>query len=260
MSSLVVRDLTARYGGSTVLRGINIELDPGSVTAMIGANGVGKSTLLRSIAGLHRQAKGSVTLAGRELLGRPAHRIAREGLALVPEGRHLFADLSVRENLTLGLNGLSCSAQQAQSRIEEVFTMFPVLAEFAKRPAGALSGGQQQMLAIGRSLVRRPDVLLLDEPSLGLAPLLVQQILSVARARADDGVAVLLAEQNAAAALRVADTGVIMENGSLTRTDAASALLVDEEVSRHYLGAGGESDQPTSLVGTLPDVLKTRTL
>ncbi|HZE34826.1 MAG TPA: ABC transporter ATP-binding protein [Actinoallomurus sp.] len=258
--SLTVRGLTARYGGSAVVRGVSIELNPGQVTAMIGANGVGKSTLLRSIAGLHRQASGSVTLDGRELLGRPAHRIARDGLALVPEGRHLFTDLTVRENLTMGLNGLSCPAREAQNRIEEVFTMFPILAEFAGRPAGALSGGQQQMLAIGRSLVRRPRVLLLDEPSLGLAPLLVQQILSVARARADDGVAVLLAEQNAAAALRVADTGAIMENGVLTRVDDAAALLADDDVSRHYLGAGGEIGQPTGSIGTLPDVLKTRTL
>jgi branched-chain amino acid transport system ATP-binding protein len=257
---LAVRDLTVRYGGSTVLRGVGIELNSGQVTAMIGANGAGKSTLLRSIAGLHRQVTGSVTLDGRELLGRPAHRIAREGLALVPEGRHLFTDLSVRENLTLGLNGLPCSAREGRSRIEEVYTMFPILAEFAGRPAGALSGGQQQMLAIGRSLVRRPDVLLLDEPSLGLAPLLVRQILSVARVRADDGVAVLLAEQNAAAALRIADIGAIMENGSLTRIDTARALLDDDHVSRHYLGAGGDTDGPTGPIGTLPDVLRATTL
>jgi branched-chain amino acid transport system ATP-binding protein len=236
--TLTIQHLSARYGRTTVLREIDLELNRGSVLALIGANGMGKSTLLRSVAGLHRSVTGSVTLDDAELLGQPAHRIATLGLGLVPEGRHLFPELTVQENLQIGLHGLGCSAVEGKNRITDVLEQFPILGEFSGRPAGALSGGQQQMLAIGRALVRKPTVLLLDEPSLGLAPLLVAQILQTARTLAEQGVAVLLAEQNAAAALRVAHTGAVMENGRLTRLAPARELLEDEDVSRHYLGGG----------------------
>lgn len=259
--TLQITSLSARYGRTTVLRNIDMQLSQGTVVALIGANGMGKSTLLRSVAGLHRSATGSVTLDGSEILGRPAHRIAALGLGLVPEGRHLFAELTVQENLQMGLHGQNCNAAEAKDRIAGVLEQFPILGDFSERTAGALSGGQQQMLAIGRALVRNPSVLLLDEPSLGLAPLLVAQILQTARALAERGVAVLLAEQNAAAALRVADTGAVMENGRITRLAPARELLEDEDVSRHYLGGGtpGHGSLPAS-ARELPEELRTAAL
>jgi branched-chain amino acid transport system ATP-binding protein len=259
--TLQITRLRARYGRTTVLRDVDLELVPGSVLALIGANGMGKSTLLRSVAGLHRSASGSVTLDGTEMLGRPAHRIAALGLGLVPEGRHLFPELTVQENLQMGLHGQGCSAAEAKNRIAGVLEQFPILGDFSQRSAGALSGGQQQMLAIGRALVRKPSVLLLDEPSLGLAPLLVAQILQTARTLADAGVAVLLAEQNAAAALRVADTGAVMENGRITRLDPARTLLQDDDVSRHYLGGSTIGDGgPATPPRELPEELRTAVL
>lgn len=259
--SLQIEHLSARYGRTTVLRDVELHVQHGSVLALIGANGMGKSTLLRSIAGLHRSVDGSIRLDGTELIGRPAHRIATLGLGLVPEGRHLFPELTVHENLQMGLHGLGRSAADGKKRITDVLRQFPILEEFAQRPAGALSGGQQQMLAIGRALVRQPTVLLLDEPSLGLAPLLVMQILETIRALADQGVAVLLAEQNAAAALRVADLGAVMENGRIARSASARELREDEDVSRHYLGAapaGGDTIEPTAR--ELPEELRTAAL
>jgi branched-chain amino acid transport system ATP-binding protein len=258
--TLVVTELNARYGAVTVLREVGLEVSAGQVVALIGANGVGKSTLLNSIAGLHRSATGSVLLDGKQLLGVPAHRIASMGLGLVPEGRHLFGELSVLDNLRMGLRGLGCSASEQQVRIQEVFELFPVLRDFSERHAGLLSGGQQQMLAIGRALVRKPKVLLLDEPSLGLAPLLVQQILDTVKVLAAQGVAVLLAEQNATAALRLADIGVVMENGRVSRVDAAWNLLADEEVSRHYLGTVSAAASIGAAVPALPEQLRQRTL
>lgn len=259
--TLHIRSLSARYGRTTVLRNIDLQLGQGTVVALIGANGMGKSTLLRSVAGLHRTATGSVMLDGIEVLGQPAHRIAALGVGLVPEGRHLFAELTVRENLQMGLHGQNCNAVEAKDRIARVLEQFPILGDFSQRTAGALSGGQQQMLAIGRALVRDPAVLLLDEPSLGLAPLLVVQILQTVRALAERGVAVLLSEQNAAAALRVADTGAVMENGTITRVAPAQELLEDEDISRHYLGGGtaAHHSRPTS-ARELPEELRTAAL
>jgi len=255
--SLVVNELSARYGSVTVLRQVSLTVEQGAVVALIGANGVGKSTLLNSIAGLHTRTSGSVSLEGQPIRGKSAHEIARLGMGLVPEGRHLFPDLSVRENLRIGVHGLKVAAAEARSREDEVFKLFPILGDFSNRMAGLLSGGQQQMLAIGRALVRRPRVLLLDEPSLGLAPLLVEQILQTVRTLADRGGGVLLAEQNAAAALRIADIGVVMENGRVTINQPAAELLADEDVSRHYLGVGGpQSTAPTSSTPELPAVLR----
>jgi len=258
--TLVVEALHARYGATTVLRDVSLEVRPGQVLALIGANGVGKSTLLNSIAGLHRFATGSVLLADRPILGKPAHHIAGLGLALVPEGRHLFGELTVLENLTMGMHGLRYSGTVAKNRVASVFDMFPILSEFAGRRAGLLSGGQQQMLAIGRALVRQPTVLLLDEPSLGLAPLLVQQILDTVKLLAGDGAAVVLSEQNAAAALRVADVGVILDNGQVVRVDKADVLLQDEDVSQHYLGGAGSAPPDRTPTTKLPEELRRRTL
>lgn len=258
--TLRVDNLSARYGSMTVLRDVTLEVQPGQVLALIGANGVGKSTLLNSIAGLHRTAGGAVTLDGSSILGKPPHRIARLGLALVPEGRHLFGELTVLENLSMGMHGLGYSRATTQEQISAVFEMFPILAHFSDRRAGLLSGGQQQMLAISRALVRRPKVLLLDEPSLGLAPLLVQQILGTVKTLASGDAAVILAEQNAAAALRVADRGVILDSGRVVREDRARALLEDELVSQHYLGGAREARAAGALPAELPPVLRTRSL
>lgn len=262
--TLIVEQLSARYGSATVLRDVGFEVQPGEVLALIGANGAGKSTLLHSIAGLHSAATGSVTLNGQSILGKPAHHIARLGLALVLEGRYLFGELSVLENLTMGMHGLRYSATMSKERVSEVFEMFPILSEFSGRRAGLLSGGQQQMLAIGRALVRQPKVLLLDEPSLGLAPLLVRQILDTVRVLAESGVAVVLSEQNAAAALRVSNIGIILDNGRVARVDKADVLLQDEHVSQHYLGGvgvgvgAGAADR--TAIAELPDELRVRSL
>ena len=247
---LAVRDIEARYGATRALHDVSCEVPDGTMVAMIGANGAGKTTLLHCIAGLHRPTTGTVELGTDDITGLPAHRVARHGLCLVPAGRQLFTELTVLENLRVGLRG----AGAHDPRLDRAFTLFPVLEEFGGRRAGLLSGGQQQMLAIGRALVREPSVLLLDEPSLGLAPLLVAQILDVLRQLVDDGVTILLAEQNAAAALDIADLGVVVENGTITRADTAAALRNDEEVSRHYLGTavdpvdvGHERTLPTGI-------------
>lgn len=256
---LVVEALVARYGSTRVLRDVSLQARPGEIVALIGANGVGKSTLLNTVAGLHRSATGTVSVDGTSILGRPAHRIAGMGVALVPEGRRLFSELTVRENLQMGLHGLKVSSRETQARVDSVFAMFPILAEFRARPAGLLSGGQQQMLAIGRALVRNPKVLLLDEPSLGLAPTLVQQILETVKDLAQRDVAVVLAEQNAAAALAVANYGLVLENGRVARADDAQVLLEDEEVSQHYLGGAARESQSSRAIA-VPDELRRREL
>ncbi len=240
---LVVSGLRAGYGAVTVLRDISLEVTAGRIVTLVGPNGAGKSTLLRCLSGLHRPWKGSVRLDGAEVAGLPAHRVARMGLALVPEGRQLFSDLTVEENLRMGLHGCVPRGQHEEiaRRLGQVYDLFPVLREFARRRAGALSGGQQQMLAIGRALVREPKVLMLDEPSLGLAPKLVSEIFDRLEDLRAIGTAVLLVEQNAAAALRVADQGCVMDTGQLSPPRPAAELLADEHVGRAYLGAGASA-------------------
>lgn len=256
---LAIDQLGATYGVTRALRGVSLDAERGQVVALIGANGAGKTTLLHCAAGVHRPADGTISLDGTDVSRLPAHRLARRGLCLVPAGRQLFGDLTVFENLRMGLHGTGVHGRVAGERIDRVLELFPVLREFAQRRSGLLSGGQQQMLAIGRALVREPRVLLLDEPSLGLAPLLVAQILDTVAELARGGVAVVLAEQNAAAALRVADRGVVLENGRVTRADDAATLRADEDVSRHYLGAAPEQTAPGG-ERRLPEGLDTLTV
>jgi branched-chain amino acid transport system ATP-binding protein len=256
--TLVIEDLEVRYGVVRALRGVSLTAETGRATALIGANGAGKTSLLRAVAGLHRPTAGRVLLDGKDITGTPSNRLARDGLCLVPEGRQLFAELSVAENLRMGLHGTGVRGADAASRIDEACEMFPAMRGALNRRAGLLSGGQQQMVAIARALVRRPAVLMLDEPSLGLAPRLVAEILATVRRLADDGVTVLLAEQNAAATLRVAHHGAVVQNGEIVRDDEAGVLLSDDEVSRHYLGSSAPQDDDTgaSVPVELPAVLR----
>jgi branched-chain amino acid transport system ATP-binding protein len=235
-----IEDLHAAYGATRALRGVSGVVGAGEVVTLIGANGAGKSTLLRCIAGLHRPSAGRVRVDGADVTGKPAHRVARLGLCLVAEGRQLFTELTVAENLRMGRHGL---AGPSARQLGVVHELFPILAEFAARPAGALSGGQQQMLAIGRALMRQPRILLLDEPSLGLAPKLVTQILAAVRTLSETGMTILLAEQNATSALRIADRGIVLANGLITQHGPAGDLLADEDVGRHYLGVAAQGER-----------------
>jgi branched-chain amino acid transport system ATP-binding protein len=253
--SIQIEGLDVRYGATRALRDVSCRIAEREVTALIGANGAGKSTLLRALAGLCSPRAGTIRLLGRDTTRLPAHRVARAGLCLVPEGRQLFTELTVRENLRMG--GFSAARGSSLSaRYERVFALFPVLAELAERTAGMLSGGQQQIVAIGRALMAEPRILLLDEPSLGLAPAYVAQVLGVVRELASTGMTVLLAEQNAGAALRTADRGMVLANGALIRSATARDLLEDEDVGRHYLGAGAGASESARPARVLPKGLE----
>jgi branched-chain amino acid transport system ATP-binding protein len=227
---LEVSDLAVRYGGVAALRGISLEVRSGEIVGLIGPNGAGKSTMLHAIMGLVPSEQGEITLAGSPLLGLSPERVARSGVALVPEGRRIFAGLTVEENLRLGLAGRR-SREGAEEDVEAVYDLFPIVREFRRRPAGALSGGQQQQLAIGRALVARPDLLLLDEPSLGLAPKIVDIVFEALAEIRRRGLTVLLVEQRAQRTVAFADRTYLISNGemrlSLTPADAGdSARMV----------------------------------
>jgi branched-chain amino acid transport system ATP-binding protein len=235
MTMLEIRDLAVAYGPIAALRGVSMTLASGEIVTVIGANGAGKTTLLRSIGGLLRPQSGEILLEGASIARRPSSELVRRGLALVPEGRHVFPEMTVRENLDLGAYYRRDRAGVARD-LEHVLQTFPILREKLRDPGGGLSGGQQQMLAIGRALMCRPRLLMLDEPSLGLAPAIVQQLGRIIRALNAEGTSILLVEQNARMALRLAHRGYVLANGRITRTGTGAELLADPAVQDSYLG------------------------
>ncbi len=242
---LEVRDLEVAYGGLVALGAVSIEVHAGGFVALVGANGAGKSTLLRSIAGLLRPAAGSVGWDGQELGGTPPHAIVARGLALVPEGRRLFGHMTVEENLELGAY-LPAARPATSQTIEQVYAIFPRLGERRRQLAHSLSGGEQQMVAIGRALMTRPRLLMLDEPSLGLAPQMVELIFQVLGELHRGGLSVLLVEQNVQAALTVAEHAYLLEGGRIVGQGEARVLLDDPAVRRAYLGPLAPAGQGTA--------------
>ncbi len=234
MSLLQVHQLLVTYGEIAAVKGIDFEIAAGELVCLIGANGAGKTTTLKTIAGLLQARSGSIGFAGEDIGGTPAHRRARMGISLVPEGRGVFGRLSVLENLQLGAY-LRSAAEMTQD-LARVYELFPRLQERRRQAAGTLSGGEQQMLAIARALMNRPRLLLLDEPSMGLAPLMVEKIFTTIRAIAQRGVTLLLVEQNAKLALDIADRGYVLESGRVRLADTAANLRRDAKIRSVYLG------------------------
>jgi branched-chain amino acid transport system ATP-binding protein len=234
MALLEVDDIRTRYGSIEAVKGVSIEVEEGEVVTMIGSNGAGKSTTLRTISGLNPAASGTVMFQGEDITRIPAHEVVGLGIALCPEGRHVFARMSVRENLDLGAY-LRRGAEVAED-LERVYDLFPRLKERQRQKAGTMSGGEQQMLAIGRSLMTRPKLLMLDEPSMGIAPILVQRIYETIREINRQGVAILLVEQNANYALEIARRGYVLETGRVALADDSAELRDNPDVQRAYLG------------------------
>lgn len=232
---LKIENLHVAYGGIQALRGISMEVPDGKIVTLIGANGAGKSTTLRTVTGLVKAASGSVQWNGEELLGKSIDRIISAGIAMSPEGRRVFPDLTVLENLKLGAY-LRRDKTEIAKDLQWVYELFPRLKERDWQAAGTLSGGEQQMLAVGRALMSRPKLLLMDEPSLGLAPLVVQDIFSIIREINRQGVTILLIEQNANMALKIADLAYVLETGKITMSGTGAELLADERVKEAYLG------------------------
>ncbi len=232
---LSVHGLEVAYGGIKAVRGINLEVGRGELVALIGANGAGKSSTLKALSGLLKPHAGHIDYDGAEITGKPAYHLVRRGLALVPEGRGVFPRLTVAENLAMGAYIHTDKAAVSRD-FERAYALFPRLAERRAQPAGTLSGGEQQMLAMARALMCRPRLLLLDEPSMGLAPLMVQKIFETVRAVAAEGVTLLLVEQNAKLALETCDRGYVMESGAIVLADTAQNLLASPQVRQAYLG------------------------
>jgi branched-chain amino acid transport system ATP-binding protein len=234
MKVLEVKDLEVRYGGIRALKGVSLSLEEGQITVLLGANGAGKSSLLKAISGLVKPSAGSINLWGQETKGLPAYAITGLGVAHAPEGRGMFASLSVRENLQLG--GFLAPSTELPERIEEALTLFPRLKERYNQLAGSLSGGEQQMLALARALVAKPRLLLLDEPSLGLAPIISQEIFRTIRQVHQTGLSVLVVEQNARLALQVADYAYVLKTGEVETHGSADDIKGLEQVGKAYLG------------------------
>ena len=235
MSLLALEGLQVAYGGIRAVKGIDLQVDPGEVVCLIGANGAGKTTTLKAITGLVPVAGGRIVYDGGDLAGERVHKIARRGLALVPEGRGVFAQLTIEENLAMGAYARSDRPGVAAD-VERAFAHFPRLKERRKQTAGTLSGGEQQMLAIARAMMSRPKLLLLDEPSMGLAPLMVERIFEVIRAIASEGVTMLLVEQNARLALEASHRGYVLEGGLVALEGEAKGLLGNPKIREAYLG------------------------
>ena len=235
MSLLALEKLQVAYGGIRAVKGVDLTVAPGELVCLIGANGAGKTTTLRAITGLVHAAAGRILYDGQDIAGLRVHEIARRGLALVPEGRGVFPQLTIEENLTMGAYARS-DAKAVASDVERAFALFPRLKERRAQTAGTLSGGEQQMLAIARAMMSRPKLLLLDEPSMGLAPLMVEKIFEVIRAIASEGVTMLLVEQNARLALEVSHRGYVLEGGLVTIEGEGRRLLHDPRIREAYLG------------------------
>jgi len=230
-----VRGLTVGYGETPVLHGLSLSIQPGQLVALIGANGAGKTTLLRTTSGLLRPTQGEIRLGGTAIQGRPPSSIVESGFVQSPEGKQLFLDMSIRENLLVGAHNKRARTVRAQT-LKEVFELFPILEERQHLPASTLSGGQQQMVAVGRALMAKPKLLALDEPSLGLAPIMVDRLFESVRRIRDLGVTVLVIEQNVFKVLGMADYGYVLENGSISLQGTGPQLLADEHLRATYLG------------------------
>lgn len=240
MSALLeVRNLETFYGPIMAIRGVSLEVHKGQVVTVLGANGAGKTTLLKTISGIMDPEKGQILFEGEEIQGREPHQVVRRGIVQVPEGREVFPLLTVEENLALGAYTRHDKAEIARDR-DMVFSYFPILAERRGQEAGTMSGGQQQMLAIGRALMGSPRLLLLDEPSLGLAPVIIAQVFAALRTLKDRGMTILLIEQNATLALDLSDRAYILEQGRVVMSGASKALAADADVVSHYLGVTPE--------------------
>ena len=235
MAMLEVKDLEVYYGMIQAIKGISFEVNKGEVIALIGANGAGKTTTLHTITGLLSPKKGSVIFEGEDITKIPAHKIVSMGMAHVPEGRRVFADLSVYENLKLGAYTRK-DKENLNKDLENIYKRFPRLAERKNQSAGTLSGGEQQMLAIGRALMSKPSIILMDEPSMGLSPILVNEIFDIIESISKSGTTVLLVEQNAKKALSIADRAYVLETGKIVTSGKASDLLEDDSIKKAYLG------------------------
>ncbi|MDS1141590.1 ABC transporter ATP-binding protein [Pusillimonas sp. SM2304] len=232
---LKLQNVHTYYGAIQALNDVSVEVNKGEIVTLIGANGAGKTTLLMTVCGSPRASSGSVTFLGEDITQQHTHTIMQRGIAISPEGRRVFPDLTVSENLKMG--GFFLKRDEVEAGLEHVYTLFPRLKERANQRAGTMSGGEQQMLAIGRALMTKPQLLLLDEPTLGLAPLIIAQIFDIIRTIREEGVTVFLVEQNANKALQVADRGYVLETGKVVLADTGANLLVNDEVRKAYLGA-----------------------
>ena len=235
---LELEDVHVYYGAIHALKGISLHVNPGEIVTLIGANGAGKSTTLRAINGLNRPRQGKIRFQGEDITQAPSHKIVKNGISQSPEGRRLFPRMSVTENLEMGAFQRSATKAELQEDMDHVFQLFPRLAERRTQKAGTMSGGEQQMCAIGRALMARPKVLLLDEPSMGLAPIFVERIFETVIEVNNEGTPVLLVEQNALMALEVAKRGYVMETGRIALEGPASELKTNEQVRKTYLGEG----------------------
>ena len=231
---LKVSDINVYYGAIHAIKGVSFEVKPGEVVTLIGANGAGKSTTLQTVSGLLHSRTGSIEFLGENLMGVPAHKVVAKGLAQVPEGRRVFLQMTVEENLEMG--AYTRSGGDIDADLEKVYAYFPRLMERRRQIAGTLSGGEQQMLAMGRALMSRPKLLMLDEPSMGLAPILVEQIFKIIQTLHEAGTTILLVEQNAQAALSIADRGYVLETGKIVTSGTGTELLASPEIKKAYLG------------------------